>query len=199
MKFEKNKQEELNQYFEKLMIDIIKNETYNMTSTPSQNDQSNQQFFTSVGMLENDQFLIIIEVLANHAFKHRISTENETVLSPQPVLYAYNAVIESRYNSIEFKNLLIDSDAVARLTDKIGQFKAFQKIDDSVHLDVSTAESASFTFDIGSTTSLESINLIIPLRSITFHIVSINTPFLLCLADINRLKVFFNNVINQLI
>ena len=199
MKFEKNEQEKLNQYFEGLMIDIIKNETYNMTSTPSQNDQSDQQFFTSIEMLENDQFLVIIEMLTNHAFKHRISTKNETVLSSQSVLYAYNAVIESRYNFTEFKNLLIDSDAVVRSTNEIDQFKTFQGIDNSMHLDVSIAESISFIFGIDNTVSLKSVNLITSLRSIIFHIVSINISFLLCLADMDRLKMFFNNVINQLI
>ena len=112
MKFEENKQEKLNQYFEKLMIDIIKNEAYNMTSTSLQNDQSDQQFFTSIEMFENDQFLVITKVLINHAFKHRISTKNETVSPLQSVLYTYNAVTESRYNFTKFKNLLIDSDVI---------------------------------------------------------------------------------------
>lgn len=117
----------------------------------------------------------------------------------QPVPYAYNTVTESRYNFTEFKGLLIDFDGAVRLTDEIGQFKALQGVDDSMHFDVNIAESVSFTFGIDSTASLKSINFITFLKSIIFHIVSINISFLLCLADMNRLKIFFKNVINQLI
>lgn len=95
--------------------------------------------------------------------------------------------------------MLIDSGAAAKSTDEIGQFKALQRVDDLVHLDVSIAKLVSFTFGIGSTVSLESINFITFLRSITFYIVSINTSFLLCLVDMDRLRMFFNNVTNQLI
>ena len=34
---------------------------------------------------------------------------------------------------------------------------------------------------------------------ITFYIVKVNTPFLLCLADMDRLGAFFNNTINQVV
>lgn len=135
----------------------------------------------------------------NYAFKHQLSTKDETVSLPQPMLYIYNAVTESQYHFIEFKGLLINSGAVARSTDKIDQFKAFQGVDDSVHFDVNIVESFNFTFDIDNKILLESVNLITSSRLIIFHIVSINISFLLCLTDMNRLKVFFNNIINQLI
>ena len=34
---------------------------------------------------------------------------------------------------------------------------------------------------------------------IAFHIMPVNTPFLLCLADMDRLGAFFNNITNQLV
>ena len=37
------------------------------------------------------------------------------------------------------------------------------------------------------------------MRSITFHIVSVNTPFLSCLIDMDNLGAFFNNITNQVI
>jgi len=37
------------------------------------------------------------------------------------------------------------------------------------------------------------------LEKIVFYIVAINTPFLLCLADLDRLGAFFNNVSNKII
>ena len=38
-----------------------------------------------------------------------------------------------------------------------------------------------------------------PLGTITFHIIPINTPFLLCLQDIDAIGVQFNNLKNILI
>ncbi len=38
-----------------------------------------------------------------------------------------------------------------------------------------------------------------PLGSITFHIVLVNTPFLLCLADMDKLGAFFNDITNEVI
>ncbi len=37
------------------------------------------------------------------------------------------------------------------------------------------------------------------LERLIFHIVEINTPFLLCLVDLDRLEVYFNNLINELV
>ena len=34
---------------------------------------------------------------------------------------------------------------------------------------------------------------------VDFHIMKVDTPFLLCLIDINRLQVYYNNVMDTLI
>ncbi|UQC86422.1 uncharacterized protein CLUP02_11923, partial [Colletotrichum lupini] len=34
--------------------------------------------------------------------------------------------------------------------------------------------------------------------TITFYILPVNTPFLLCLKDINRLSIIFNNIRNKI-
>ena len=74
-----------------------------------------------------------------------------------------------------------------------------QQLDISVQLNKNTAGSANFIFEIGSAASIRSVNLDIPLKPITFHIVPINTPFLLCLANIDKYRAFFNNITNQVI
>ena len=58
---------------------------------------------------------------------------------------------------------------------------------------------ANFTFGIGNATSIGSVILDIPMGSIIFHILPVNTPFLLCLADMDKLGAFFNNIPNQVI
>ena len=95
--------------------------------------------------------------------------------------------------------MLIDLGALTRLTGDISQLKELQQLDISVQLDKNTTRLANFIFGIGSASLIRSINLDIPLRSITFHIVPVNTLFLLCLADINKLGAFFNNITNKVI
>ena len=74
-----------------------------------------------------------------------------------------------------------------------------QQLDITVQIDKNIAGSANFTFGIGSAISIGSVNLETSLRLITFHIVPINTPFLLYLADIDKLGAFFKNITNEVI
>lgn len=74
-----------------------------------------------------------------------------------------------------------------------------QQLDIFVQLDKNTAGSANFIFGIGSAASIGSVNLDTSLGSITFHIVPVNTSFLLYLANMDKLGAFFNNIINEVI
>jgi len=42
-------------------------------------------------------------------------------------------------------------------------------------------------FSIGSTALIRSVKVKTPISLVNFHVVKVDTPFLLCLADINRL------------
>lgn len=90
-----------------------------------------------------------------------------------------------RYNNSEFKRLLIYLSTATWSIDSLDQLKALQKIL-LVELDKIIVESANFVFKIRSTLSIGIVNLNISLRMIIFHIVQVNTPFLLYLVDINR-------------
>ena len=57
--------------------------------------------------------------------------------------------------------------------------------------------SANFIFEIDNITFIGSVILDTPMGSIIFHIVPVNTPFLLCLADIDKLEAFFSNNITN--
>lgn len=46
---------------------------------------------------------------------------------------------------------------------------------------------------------LELVNLDIVLGSIMFHIMSFKTLCLIYLADMDKIRVFFNNIINEVI
>lgn len=126
-------------------------------------------------------------------------TKDETILPPAPVVFAFKTVTESQYNDIKFKDLLLDSDTSTKLTGRLGLLKTLQKIDSTIKINNSTAGSANFSFGIDNTTSLCYINLDIPIELLIFHIVSVHTLFVICLADLNKLSVLFNNVINELV
>jgi hypothetical protein len=54
-------------------------------------------------------------------------------------------------------------------------------------------------FDIESASSIKLLIIDISFEIMKFHVNKADTSFLLSLADMNRLKVYFNNVINLLI
>jgi hypothetical protein len=79
----------------------------------------------------------------------------------------------------------------------MSQFKALQRIS-NVALNKKTIES-SIKFEIDNTLILEFVELNTLLEIITFHIVEMNISFLLCLNDFDRLDIYFNNLINQIV
>ena len=156
-----------------------------------------EMFHTSIGTLHAVESINAINMLTNKAFEHHITWSDNTI-APVSVPYSFITSTDTRYDESEFKGLLIDSGAATRSTGGIGQLKALQKII-SIKLDETTAGSANFVFGIGSTSSIGTVNLNTPIGRIVFHIVRVNTPFLLCLADMDKLGAFFNNLTNQVV
>ncbi len=76
------------------------------------------------------------------------------------------------------------------------QFKTLQRIND---VKLNKSDRLVFKFEIEDTKSVDSIKLEISLEMIIFHIVEINISFLLSLADLDRLRIYFNNLTNELI
>ncbi|KAI1005021.1 hypothetical protein K3495_g3195 [Podosphaera aphanis] len=93
---------------------------------------------------------------------------------------------------------MIDTGASSRSTAGYAQFLARQKITD-VQLDENSKDMVNVQFGIGSTSSIGSVTVHLPIGNAEFHIVNIDTPFLLCLADIDRLHIYFNNLKNTLV
>jgi hypothetical protein len=106
-----------------------------------------------------------------------------------------------RYISKKFYEVMIDSSVLAKSTVEYDQYLAFKKnkIDSSVDLDLSRTETVNVQFKIGSASSIESLTIDALFEVMKFHVIKTDTSFLLSLADMNRLKVYFNNVINSLI
>jgi hypothetical protein len=158
--------------------------------------ESNELFLISVDELQNIEF--VTSSLANRTFKHRLISKNcIIIITFINESFNFTSTTDSRYDDQEFKSILMNCGAAERSIEGIEQFKALQRISDVI-LDQKTAES-SIRFGIDNTLILESVDLNTPLEVITFHIVGVNIPFLLCLNDLNRLRIYFNNLINEMI
>jgi hypothetical protein len=114
--------------------------------------------------------------------------------------FAY-VMIFDRYISEKFYEIMIDSSASTKSTAEYDQYLAFKKnkIDSSIDLDLSRAETVNVQFEIESASSIKSLTIDTSFEVVKFHVIKTNISFLLSLADMNRLKVYFNNVINSLI
>ena len=56
-----------------------------------------------------------------------------------------------------------------------------------LELDTSTKGQVTVQFGVGSATSIGTANVQTPVGKVEFHVVKARIPFLLCLADIDRL------------
>ena len=200
--------DEMTQYFEKLQIDSdFVSEISAIFNVQSIHDED-EVFCTFLNTLKNFDCILITNFLIDHTAKHQIIDIDKSEFSSRTensgtenssIPYAYIASTSFRYDDTKFKDLLIDSNAATRSTDDIGQLKVLQKIDNTIQLNQSTAESTNFVFDIENIGSIKSINISTSIGPITFHIISVNILFLLCLADLDKSKTFFNNVTNKII
>ncbi|KAM4061587.1 reverse transcriptase (RNA-dependent DNA polymerase) [Hirsutella rhossiliensis] len=118
------------------------------------------------------------QMLCQQAFNHLITGE-DVYQTDQTVVPASQFIIEDRYSRDRFQGIMIDTAGYS-------QYIALQREDPSVALDSSTSGQASIKF--GNSDAIHSS------AQITFHVLQTPTPFLLCLADMDRLGIYFNNI-----
>jgi hypothetical protein len=123
---------------------------------------------------------------------------NSITFSANSISYRYNVFIVSRYDDREFRDILIDHDATDYSFENIEQFTILQRIS-KTFLTLNKRRIIFFRFDIDEIFLIDTINLKISVDVITFHIVFVHISFLLGLADMNRLRFYFNNLTNMLI
>ena len=54
-------------------------------------------------------------------------------------------------------------------------------------------------FSISQTMSISTINVESPIGIIIFHIVTVDTPFLLCLQNMDKLGIYFNDLSDTIV
>ena len=162
--------------------------------------ESGTAYFTAFGELTPSEATSMSVVLANKAFSHSLTLEDMTEPTPatDPFTYTLNTS-SSRYTSDVFLGIVVDTGASKKSTAGYGQFRALQQSNPAVELDTSTKGQVTVRFGIGSTSSIGTANVHTPIGEVQFHIVNANTPFLLCLADMDKLQVYYNNIQDVLV
>lgn len=117
----------------------------------------------------------------------------------EKILNAGNELFLSRYSSLKFEGILIDTVAAKISTAGYYQFLALEFLRPSLKVDNSRAGEAHMTFGIDSASSLGTTDVDTPVGTITFHITNSVTPFLFCLAGMDNMKVYYNKLIDLLI
>ncbi len=181
----------MTQYFDELAISSVLEIDIKLIEF-----ESDELFLTSFDELKLRNIESFTSSFADKAFQHRLISKNIINVFINES-FNYISITDSRYDDIEFKNILIDCEIADRSIENMNQFKALQRISD-VALNKKTIES-SIKFEIDNTLILEFIDLNISFEVITFHIVEINISFLLCLNDFDRLNIYFNNLINEIV
>jgi hypothetical protein len=86
-----------------------------------------------------------------------------------------------------FLGIVVDTGASKKSTAGYSQFQALQQSNPAMELDTSTKGQVTVQFRIRSTSSIGTTNVHTLIGEVQFHIVDANTPFLLYLADIDKL------------
>ncbi|EDU46201.1 conserved hypothetical protein [Pyrenophora tritici-repentis Pt-1C-BFP] len=157
------------------------------------------QFFLEEQDEDDEDQRLAVKYLTDQAFLHHVTGE-DVYRCKEPITPATQFLIEDRYSRITYQGILPDTGASNVSTAGKEQFLALQTEDPTVTLDTSTAGNASVQFGKGSvTTSIGTAHVSTQIGKIKFEVLNAPTPFLLCLKDMDRLHVYFNNTTDQLV
>src|SRR5438045_9219110 len=98
-----------------------------------------------------------------------------------------------------FMGIMIDTGASQKSTAGHGQLMALRATNMAIQMDTLTKGQVSIQFGIGIATLIGTICIDSPIGTIQFHVIEANMPFLLCFADMDNLKVYYNNLRNVLV
>jgi hypothetical protein len=105
------------------------------------------------------------------------------------------SLITGKYFSDHFHKIVINTGAAFTSTADYGQFLALKKTQ-NVKLDTNTTNRQRFKFGIRSTASKSIVQVNTLLGILAFHVIEADTPFLLLLHNLNKIRVYFNNLTN---
>ncbi|KAI0992762.1 hypothetical protein K3495_g15423, partial [Podosphaera aphanis] len=156
-----------------------------------------ENFHTSIDSIANNHAKNHYQELMNRSTFHSI-THQTPKSTPEIGMTSESFLISKRYTSKEWYGILIDTGASTTSTAGIGQAEAYIK-EFNASIDTSTAGKFNAHFGIGSASSIGTIVVKSPFGRISFQVVQADTPFLLCVQDMDKLQVYFNNLNDELV
>jgi hypothetical protein len=106
--------------------------------------------------------------------------------------------MNARYAENKWYSILIDIGAAKRSTTGFNQYFVYQELF-NIPLNISDEYKVAIRFGIGITTTLGAIHVNMSLDVVDFYVANTDTPFLLSLENIDRLKVYYNNVNDKVV
>ena len=108
--------------------------------------------------------------------------------------------LRSRYNAEVFQGIMPDTGAAGVSTAGEQQIKALQRQLPNIKINTATAGQHRVRFgDSSEHASLGTIEVPTPFGTIGFHAIPANTPFLLCIRDMDQLGIYLDNVDDMLV
>ncbi|XMA19477.1 hypothetical protein WAI453_012268 [Rhynchosporium graminicola] len=150
-------------------------------------------FMTSMGPVSVAAAQLMTETLANTAFKHLLDTAEEAT---EENLTAETMISSPRYNSSVFHGIMIDTGAAKVSTVGKGQYEAYKAL---YKAELLPSRGINVKFGIGKATSIGMVIVPSPIGKIQFEVMATDTPFLLCLDDMDKLRVILDNLRNVLV
>ena len=170
--------------------------------TTEENAECN--FNTECGELSVDEAFRLANDMNDMAFRHfllGLSTRNSPANVNSERMISSDAPntpknLQSRYSNGEFYGICIDTGAARVSSVGYGQYLAYNT---KYPTPIVPKVLANIQFGRGSAvTSMGTVEVDSPIGKIEFHVLDSDTPFLLCLCDMDKLKVHFNNLTNIL-
>jgi hypothetical protein len=191
--------------FDTDLIDEMKTLIMNLStlSLISNNLSNVKTFIISFDFVENANAEIIITNLVNRSLNHFLINNlhinmktthfSDLVHICMKNIDLFTYIIIDRYTSEMFYDIMIDSKASIQSIVDYEQYLTFIK-NTSIDLNRTKTNAVNVQFEIESISSVESLTIDTSFELMKFHVIKTNISFLLSLADMNRLKVYFNKL-----
>ena len=103
------------------------------------------------------------------------------------------------YTPKEFYSVIINTDTSKKSTTGYGQYLTYKATNDYIDINTTQTKAVNIQFSISLTVLIKLVAVKTLIGLVNFYIVKADTPFLLCLADMDRLQIYYNNVMDTLI
>jgi len=132
-------------------------------------------------------------VLADRSFIHSVAPKNHSASTPVTDVIDYEQdpfiyITTERYTPKEFYGVIINIGASKKSTIGYGQYLIYRTTVNN-NMDINTMQTGAVNvqFGISLTVLIGLVAVKTPISLVNFYIVKADTPFLLCLADMDRL------------